>query len=83
MRRVALLAFVSALTGFIALPAAATPSFPPVPTYEGCTVWHLQDWYPMSPDDAHWAFTCEQTGMITGSRGGDLTSTTGTRIPRR
>ena len=34
MRRVALLAFVSALTGFIALPAAATPSFPPVPTYE-------------------------------------------------
>ena len=35
MRRVVRFSpLVSALTGFIALPAAATPSFPPVPTYE-------------------------------------------------
>ncbi len=63
MRRVfAVLALVSALTGLIAVPAAATPAFPPVSTNEGCTDWYLQDWYPMSPDDAHWAFTCTETG---------------------
>jgi hypothetical protein len=63
MRRVvALVAFVLALTGLFALPAAATPSFPPVTPYDGCTDWHLQSWYPMTADDPQWAFGCEATG---------------------
>jgi hypothetical protein len=67
MRRVfAVLALVSALTGPIAVPAAATPAPPPSP-YEGCTDWYLQTWYPMSPDDAHWAFTCTENGDEYGS----------------
>ena len=61
-RFLALLALVAALTGPVAAAATATPAHPPVPTLEGCTDWYLQDWHPMSPDDAHWAFTCEQTG---------------------
>ena len=61
-RVVALLAFVSALTGLFALPAGATSSFPPVTRYDGCTDWHLQSWYPMTPDDPQWVFGCEATG---------------------
>jgi hypothetical protein len=52
------LALVSALTGLIAVPAAASPAFPPVSTNEGCTDWYLQDWYPMSQDDPQWVFRC-------------------------
>jgi hypothetical protein len=62
-RVVAVLAFGVALLGVFAPAAAAdTPAFPAVAPSEGCTDWHLQTWYPMSPDDPQWTFGCEVTG---------------------
>lgn len=61
MRRVvALFAFVSALTGFFAPPAAAMPTFPSVAPYEGCTDWTLRY---MTPDDPQWTFSCAEIGV--------------------
>jgi hypothetical protein len=63
-----LLVLIAALAMAFAPTAAATPTAPSQPPYAGCTDWHLQSTYPMTPDDPRWVFTCTE-GAIDWNNG--------------
>jgi len=71
-RRLIVLLLVAASAAAFAAPAAATttPPRPPQPpsayvqpaTYDGCTDWSLQSFYPGSVANPKWVFTCWSNG---------------------
>jgi hypothetical protein len=63
-----LLVLIAAFAMAVAPTAGATSTAPSQPPYAGCTDWHLQSSYPMTPDDPKWVFTCTE-GAIDWSNG--------------